>query len=126
MQILEYNDAKGRSPFKTWFDGLGAEAAAKVAVALTRIGQGNLSNTKSVGEGVLEFRINFGPGYRIYFGRDGDELIILVGGRSKQRQQDDIVTAKTRWADYKTRTAALRKEHEPKRRKNGAKIKRKK
>jgi putative addiction module killer protein len=99
--------------------GLGAEAAAKVTVALTRMGQGNLSNAKSVGEGVLEFRINFGPGYRIYFGRDGDRLIILVGGGTKQGQQRDIVAAKGRWADYKARTAVLQE-------RNGAKKKKKK
>jgi putative addiction module killer protein len=126
MRLLEYNDADGRSPFETWFDGLSAEAAAKVAVALTRMGQGNLSNAKSVGEGVLEFRIDFGPGYRIYFGRDGDRLIILVGGGTKQGQQRDIAAAKGRWADYKARTAVLRKNDEPRKGKNGAKRKKKK
>jgi putative addiction module killer protein len=69
----------------------------------------NLSNVKPVGEGVLEFRIDFGPGYRIYFGRDGSEIIILLGGGSKKSQQRDIGTAKTRWADYKARIAALKK-----------------
>ena len=64
---------------------------------------GNVSNVKGVGEGVLEQKVDFGPGYRIYFGRDGDRLVVLVGGGTKRRQQADIVDAITRWRDYKTR-----------------------
>ena len=71
LSVLEYPDERGKSPFGEWFDRLNAEAAAKVTTALFRIEQGSLSNTKSVGAGVLEWRIDFGPGYRIYFGRDG-------------------------------------------------------
>lgn len=103
MQILEYLDGTGRSPFGTWFDALDALAAAKVTVALARIDQGNWSNVKGVGTGVLEYRIHFGPGYRIYFGRDGDSLVILLGGGTKHRQQEDIRTASERWLDYKRR-----------------------
>ena len=66
--------------------------------------QGNTSNVKSVGEGVLEYRINFGPGYRVYFGRDGAALVILLTGGAKKRQQQDIATAGSLWADYKKRT----------------------
>jgi putative addiction module killer protein len=109
VRVLEYNDTSGRSPYKDWFDGLNAQAAAKVAVAVTRMGLGNLSNVKPVGEGVLEFRIDFGPGYRIYFGRDGSEIIILLGGGAKKGQQQDIETAKARWGDYKERSTALKK-----------------
>ena len=123
MTILEYNDTNSRSPYKAWFDRLNAEAAAKVTVAVTRMGQGNLSNAKSVGEGVQELRIDFGPGYRVYFGRDGAELIILVGGGTKQGQQGDIATAKARWTDYKKRTAALKKKEEAKKGKKRAKKK---
>jgi putative addiction module killer protein len=65
--------------------------------------QGNLSNTKGVGAGVLEYRIDAGPGYRIYFGRDGQTLIILLAGGTKRRQQRDIEAAQTRWTDYKKR-----------------------
>ena len=64
---------------------------------------GNLSNAKGVGGGVLEYRIDFGPGYRIYFGRDGDALIILLGGGTKVRQQRDIETAVALWREYKRR-----------------------
>ena len=65
--------------------------------------QGNLSNAKGVGAGVSEFRIDFGPGYRIYFGKDGDTLIILLGGGTKKRQKKDIEVAQTLWRKYKQR-----------------------
>ena len=70
---------------------------------MARLEQGNLSNAKGVGEGVLEYRIDWGPGYRVSFGRDGDVLVILLTGGTKQRQQRDIETAKTHWMDYKRR-----------------------
>jgi putative addiction module killer protein len=56
---------------------------------------------KGVGSGVLEYRIDFGPGYRIYFGKDGDQLVILLGGGSKKRQQHDIAAAIALWPSYK-------------------------
>ena len=103
LEIQEYIDAKGKSPFAEWFDDLDPIAAAKVTVGLSRIEQGNLSGVKGVGKSVMEYRIDFGPGYRIYFGRDGDVLIILLGGGTKKRQQQDIDRATTRWTDYKSR-----------------------
>lgn len=103
LSLLEYLDAAGRSPFRDWFDEREATVAARVAVALARLEQGNLSNAKSVGEGVLEYRIDFGPGYRLYFGRDGSVLVILLGGGTKHRQQRDIDDARRRWADYRRR-----------------------
>jgi putative addiction module killer protein len=78
-------------------------AAAKVATALERVADGNLSNVKAVGNGVLEYKIDFGPGYRIYFGRDGDRLIILLAGGTKKRPQEDIRQAKANWEDYRNR-----------------------
>jgi putative addiction module killer protein len=81
--------------------GLEAAAGAKIARALARMEQGNLSNVKSVGEGVLEYRIDFGPGYRIYFGRDGEMIVILLTGGTKKRQQRDIDAAHAYWQDYK-------------------------
>lgn len=103
VRVLEYLDPGGRSPFATWLDGLPAVAAAKVTTALYRIQEGNLSNLKSVGGGVLERRINFGPGYRIYLGHDGADLVILLGGSTKQRQGDAIAVARARWLDYRRR-----------------------
>jgi putative addiction module killer protein len=72
-----------------------------VTRALARLEQGNFSNVKSVGEGVLEYRIDFGPGYRVYFGRDGEALVILLAGGTKKRQQRDIEAAHGYWRDYK-------------------------
>jgi putative addiction module killer protein len=66
-EILEYRDVVDRHPFKHWFDGLDPQAAAKVNIALTRLANGNTSNVKGVGGSVLEVRVDFGPGYRIYF-----------------------------------------------------------
>jgi putative addiction module killer protein len=74
---------------------------AKVTRAIVRLEQGNFSNVKSVGEGVLEYRIDFEPGYRVYFGRDGEALMILLTGGTKQRQQRDIDAARAYWRDYK-------------------------
>ena len=65
--------------------------------------QGNFSNVKGVGAGVYEYRIDFGPGYRIYFGKDGDRLVILLAGGTKKRQDADIAVAKGHWRDYKRR-----------------------
>lgn len=101
MRLVEYLSENGASPLADWFDRLDAMAAAKVTVALVRIEQGNFSNAKGVGSGVQEFRIDFGPGYRIYFGKDGDKLVILLAGGTKKRQQKDIETAKQRWQNYK-------------------------
>jgi putative addiction module killer protein len=103
VRIAEYLNELGKSPFAAWFDRLNAQAAAKVTIALARIETGNLSNVKTIGAGVLEFRINFGPGYRLYFGRDGNELVILLAGGTKSRQQQDIDDAQARWLDYKRR-----------------------
>jgi putative addiction module killer protein len=103
IQVLEYLDLQGRSPHAKWFDGLNAPAAAKVATALYRLAEGNFSNVKGVGAGVFERKIDFGPGYRIYFGKEGDTVVILLGGSSKQRQQDAIEAAIKRWADYRRR-----------------------
>jgi putative addiction module killer protein len=72
-----------------------------VATALYRLEQGILSNVKSAGRGVLEYTIDFGPGYRIYFGREGDVLIILLGGGSKKTQNRDIRNAQSMWVQYK-------------------------
>ena len=99
-KVVEYLKA-GFSPFAKWFSGLDAHAAAKVTVALYRLEQGNLSNVKSVGKGVSEYKIEFGPGYRVYFGQEGDDLIILISGGSKKSQAQDIQAAHMLWAEYK-------------------------
>ncbi len=103
IELRYYLAADGGCPFEGWFLGLDATAAAKVTVALQRLEQGNTSSLKSVGAGVLECRIDFGPGYRVYLGRHGDVLVILLTGGTKKRQQRDIETAKALWTDYRRR-----------------------
>ena len=96
MQVLEYLDLPGAAHSVDGSTISTLQAAAKIAIALARMGQGNLSNVKGVGGGALEYRIDFGPGYRIYLGRDGDAIIILLGGGTKQRQQIDIAATQER------------------------------
>ena len=103
IDVREYIDSEGRSPYAEWFESLNAEAAAKIAIAVVRLAQGNFSKVKGVGAGVFEYRLDFGPGYRIYFGKDGERLVILLGGGTKKRQQNDIRSALSLWSDYKRR-----------------------
>jgi putative addiction module killer protein len=102
-EVREFVAVNGRSPFGVWFDRLSAEAAAKIATALTRLAAGNFSNVKGVGQSLFECRIDYGPGYRVYFAKDGDRLVILFGGGTKKRQQRDIGDALANWQDYKKR-----------------------
>lgn len=102
LEIRYYIAADGYSPFAAWFDDLEAMARAKIATAITRMAQGNFSNVKPVGGGVLEYRIDFGPGFRVYFGRDGATVLILLTGGTKKRQQRDIDAAAAFWRDYKS------------------------
>ena len=108
LEIRYYVADDGHQPFADWFADVEPVARAKVARAIARLEQGNLSNVKSVRAGVLECRLDFGPGYRIYFGRDGDTLVILLTGGTKRRQQRDIDEALSYWQDYKNRTRQRR------------------
>lgn len=101
--IREYLKEDGSSPFGIWFDGLDAPAAAKITTVVARMEHGNLSHTKPVGKGVYENKIEFGPGYRIYFANDGKKIIILLGGGTKKGQSRDIRRAQEYWKDYKQR-----------------------
>ena len=105
IRVVVYLDPEGRSAFGRWFEELNTEAAAKVTTALYRLGQGNFSNVEGVGGGVFEYRVNFGPGYRIYFGKDGETLVVLLGGSTKKRQQRAIQAAHESWTEYKRRKA---------------------
>lgn len=109
IAVREYVSSGGERPYARWFDRLDAAAAARVATSVYRLGQGNFSNTKGVGAGVFETRIDFGPGYRVYFGKDGDLLVILLGGSAKRDQQRAIGQAKAAWAEYKARKRAASK-----------------
>ena len=101
VELREYLDGDGRSPFGEWRGELNAEARGKVTTALYRMGLGNFSNVRGVGSGVFECKINFGPGYRVYFGKDGEQMVILLGGGTKKRQQRDIQQALARWETFK-------------------------
>ena len=103
ITVRDFLTVDNVSPFTRWFATLNTRAALKVRTAIARMEGGNLSNTKSVGAGVLECRIDFGPGYRVYFGRDGRSLVILLGGGTKKRQRNDIAAARSLWTDYKAR-----------------------
>jgi putative addiction module killer protein len=99
FEIREYTQG-GRSPFAEWFDNLDSVTAARVDRYIRRLESGNFGAAKVVGEGVSELRLDFGPGYRVYFGRDGKTLVILLGGGSKRRQDADIAAAIARWKRY--------------------------
>lgn len=88
-------DQNGRSPFGKWFYDLDAQAAAKVKTARARLSLGNWSNAKSVGDGVHEYVIDFGPGYRVYFGKDGNTLVILLGGGTRNGRAQTLTPPKT-------------------------------
>ncbi len=110
IRIIEYCDRQARSPFALWFGGLNAPAAAKVTAAIYQMAAGNWSNVKGVGRGVFERKIDCGPGYRVYFGKDGETVVILLGGSSKQRQHQAIEAAQERWADYRRRKMMAHRE----------------
>jgi putative addiction module killer protein len=99
VEIRRYIDRRGRNPFERWFEKLADETQARVSIYLDRLERGNDSAAKGVWAGVLELRLDFGPGYRVYFGKDGEHLVILLGGGSKKRQQTDIDTACALWQE---------------------------
>lgn len=103
VELVVYVTEEGKTPFDEWFHKLDTVAALKVRTALARIETGNLGDVKPVGQGVSERRITLGPGYRVYFGQDGDKLVILLCGGTKKRQSKDIEQAKAFWDDYKNR-----------------------
>lgn len=113
-QVSQYETEDGQVPFQRWFSSLGSKAALKVYTAVAQMEVGNLGDHKSVGGGVWERRINFEKGYRVYFAKDGNEIIILFCGGTKARQQSDIDKAKGYWSEYKNRKMQEKKEQEAK------------
>ena len=106
-EIKNYLTVDGKNPFDNWFDFLrDRRAKAKIRARLDRVEDGNLGDYKSVGEGVFELRIDYGPGYRIYFGQEGSKIILLLCGGDKSTQIQDIRKAKEYWEDYRSRDNA--------------------
>ena len=101
-ELLEYETENGRCPFSEWLDGLkDITTRAIIRKRLNRIRMGNFGNTSSVGKGVFELKIDFGPGYRAYYGLDGDTLVVLLYGGDKGSQGRDIQKATEYWQDYR-------------------------
>src|SRR5437867_1975484 len=100
FELREYTEA-GRSPFAEWFKALDAVTAEQVDRYVRRLEAGNFGAAKPLREGVFELRLDFGPGYRVHFAREGRSIIILLGGGSKRRQDADIAAAVKRWKRYK-------------------------
>jgi putative addiction module killer protein len=99
-EIRIYEDEEGRAPFSEWMDRQEAPLYGRVMARLERVELGNLGDHRGVGDGVFELRIDFGPGYRVYFGVDGSELVVLLIGGTKKTQRRDIETAKQYWRNY--------------------------
>ncbi len=102
-----YLARSGTSPFEEWFDGLSdIRARARILARIARLRAGNPGDWKAVGTGVFELRIDYGPGYRLYFGREGSDLVILLVGGAKGSQRRDIQRAQVYWHDYQANKAA--------------------
>lgn len=100
LTIREYVSADGRNYFREWIDSLTISVRARIQARILRFETGNLGDHKSVGEGVWEARIMFGPGYRIYFGKEGRSIILLLLGGDKSSQAADIRKARRLWKEY--------------------------
>jgi putative addiction module killer protein len=100
LTIKEYLSADGKSYFGEWLRGLDISVKARIQARILRFEMGNLGDHKSVGVGVWEARVMFGPGYRIYFGKEGLLVILLLLGGDKSSQAEDIRTARRLWKEY--------------------------
>ncbi|MFB8791514.1 MAG: type II toxin-antitoxin system RelE/ParE family toxin [Potamolinea sp.] len=106
-EIQNYLTAEGRNPFEEWLDSLrDTRAVDKIEKRLKRVGSGNLGDYRSVGEGVCELKIDYGPGYRVYFGQIGSTIVLLLCGGDKSTQEQDIIKAREYWRDYERRKDA--------------------
>lgn len=100
-RLKKYVTENGRCPFDEWLDGLkDKKTQAIVATRLNRVVQGNFGLCRSLGGGVSELKVDYGPGFRVYFGEDGDTIVVLLCGGNKATQSKDIERAKAFWADY--------------------------
>jgi putative addiction module killer protein len=108
IQLVEAVNEKGAAPYALWRESLDRSVKVRVVLAVFRLASGNFSAAKGVG-GIFELRLDFGPGYRVYFGKDGEEIILLLGGGTKKRQQQDIEAARQLWNEYKAAKRAKAK-----------------
>ena len=105
MELRYYQTSVGEQPIVEWLQGLNdRQARARIEARLARVAVGNLGDVEPVGEGVLELRIDWGPGYRVYFSRLGNVIVLLLCGGDKRTQQKDIKRAKAYFEDFKERT----------------------
>ena len=100
QQVKEYVTPDGKSPYREWLNSLDNQAKARIQARIFRFELGNLGDHKSVGKGVWEARIQFGPGYRVYFGKAEGRIILLLFGGDKSTQRRDIKKAQTYWEEY--------------------------
>jgi putative addiction module killer protein len=98
--VHEYLREDGSSPYRDWLSTLDIAVKARIQARVLRFESGNLGDHKSVGEGVLEARLDFGPGYRVYFGLDGEDIVLLLIGGHKKSQRGDIRQAREYWKEY--------------------------
>jgi len=101
IEVFEYKNDASKNTYARWVFSLSEEGRAKVLAAIALMKAGSFGDVKPVGQGVSERRIHWGPGLRIYFGKDGQKLVILLGGGTKRRQDRDIKSAQDNWAEYK-------------------------
>ncbi|GAA6617698.1 type II toxin-antitoxin system RelE/ParE family toxin [Scytonema sp. NUACC26] len=102
--VLTYETADGRVPFDEWLDALrDTKGRAVIRARINRVRLGLMGDCKPVGDGISEARIDFGPGYRVYFAREGNTIIILLCGGDKRSQTQDISKAKEYLLDYRSR-----------------------
>lgn len=99
--LLSYEDSRGHCPFEEWLTKLrDRQARATIRARLIRVRMGNFGNCRHVGEGVWELKIYFGPGYRVYFARHGEKIVVLLCGGDKGSQSVDIRKAKKFWSEF--------------------------
>ncbi len=105
QEVLVYSRSDGSEPFSDWLRGLrDGTARSRIRQRIARVRLGNFGDARSLGDGLFELRVHFGPGYRVYFGREGDRIVILLSGGDKGSQKRDIERAKRYWKDQRSRS----------------------
>ena len=100
QEVIIYSDNNGKQPFVKWLDSLDSSIRGRIQQRILRLSIGNFGDFKFLDEGVYELRLDFGSGYRVYFGKDGDTIVVLISGGDKGTQNKDIKVAKKYWQDY--------------------------